>query len=303
MREPWRFIAFMDEGKKQLVQLLKRDKERGKMAKPMKQAKIEHLLSIPAYVVVIMPVDPRPMVFEEDFAAVSACIQNFQLAAWERGIGMLWNTDSAIYSPEFHEQLGVERGEKIVGIMQLGYPDFTPKAQERTPIEEKLTVISDASNLLPIERFSIPVSETNVFMNLPSMSRADAIQLAGEKLVELGFVTESYISSMINMEAKKDFYLGNGITASHGSKSAQDAVLNCGIVLLHFPEGIEYEKGIKVYLLMAITAIHSYHMDVLTRATTMFEQKEMVNKVMQAQTVGQFVALFKDIDEEVEEKL
>ncbi|WP_353738263.1 nitroreductase family protein [Peribacillus asahii] len=147
MREPWRFIAFLGEGKQHLVEVLKNEKEKGKFPRPMKPERLEQLLSIPAFVVVVMQADPRPMIFEEDFAAVSACIQNFQLAAWERGIGMLWNTDPTIYSPTFHAQIGVRPGEKVVGIMQIGYPDMTPKAQQRTSIEEKLTVITSASQL------------------------------------------------------------------------------------------------------------------------------------------------------------
>ena len=142
MREPWRFIAFLDEGKRHLVETVKREKEQGKFSRPMKPEKLAQWLSTPAFVVVVMPVDPRPMIFEEDFAAVSACIQNFQLAAWARGIGMLWNTDQTIYSPTFHAQIGVKPGEKVVGIMQIGYPAITPKARQRTPIEEKLTVVT-----------------------------------------------------------------------------------------------------------------------------------------------------------------
>lgn len=147
MREPWRFIAFLDEGKKHLAEILKNEKEKGKFSRPMNQEKFERLLSIPAFVVVVMQVDPRPNIFQEDFAAVSACIQNFQLVAWERGIGMLWNTDQTIYSPTFHAQIGVKSGEKVVGIMQIGYPDMIPKAQQRTSIEEKLTVITNPIQL------------------------------------------------------------------------------------------------------------------------------------------------------------
>lgn len=98
MREPWRFITFLEEGKQHLVDVIKSEKEKGKFARPMKPERYEQLCAIPAFVVVVMPVDPRPTIFEEDFAAVSACIQNFQLVAWARGIGVLWNTDQTIYS-------------------------------------------------------------------------------------------------------------------------------------------------------------------------------------------------------------
>ncbi len=39
-------------------------------------------------------------------------IQNIQLAAWARGIGMIWRTNDWIYNPIFREALGVKPGEK-----------------------------------------------------------------------------------------------------------------------------------------------------------------------------------------------
>ena len=141
MREPWRFIAFVDEGKKQLIEALKQEKEQGRAPRPMKPEKEQQMYTVPAFIVVVMPVDPRQAIFEEDFAAVSALIQNFQLAAWNRGIGTLWNTDQAIYSPTFHEAIGVKPGEKVCAIIQVGYPEMTPKSRERTPLEDKLTII------------------------------------------------------------------------------------------------------------------------------------------------------------------
>jgi len=142
MREPWRFIVLLDEARETFVEALQFESTKGKGAVPMKEAKVNHWLSIPAYVVVVMEEDPRQHNWDEDYAAVSALIQNFQLAAWERGIGMLWNTNKYIYTPAIRKELGVVAGEKIVGIMQIGYPAHIPASVERTPVEEKLTVFT-----------------------------------------------------------------------------------------------------------------------------------------------------------------
>lgn len=147
MREPWRFIVITDEARKSFVNILKSESEKGRHAKPMKESKIEHWLSIPAYIVVVMEEDPRQTIWDEDYAAVSALIQNFQLAGWEKGVGTLWNTTSTIYSPALREAIGVTPGEKIVGVLQVGYPDHTPQSRERTPVKEKLTVLSDSLQL------------------------------------------------------------------------------------------------------------------------------------------------------------
>ena len=142
MREPWRFIVVLDEARETFVEALRFESTKGRDAVPMKDAKVAHWLSIPAYVVIVMEEDPRQHTWDEDYGAVSALIQNFQLAAWEKGIGMLWNTNKYIYTPSIRKELGVVAGEKIVGIMQMGYPAHIPMATERTPIEEKLTVLT-----------------------------------------------------------------------------------------------------------------------------------------------------------------
>lgn len=140
LREPWRFTILVEEARETFVEALQFESTKGRGAVPMKQAKVDHWLSIPAYVVVVMEEDPRQHNWDEDYAAVSAMIQNFQLAAWEKGLGMLWNTNKHIYAPAIRQQLNVVAGEKIVGIMQVGYPDHIPVAVERTPVEEKLTI-------------------------------------------------------------------------------------------------------------------------------------------------------------------
>lgn len=142
MREPWRFIIITGDARNSFVNILKEESMKGRDAVPMKEAKIQHWLSIPAYVVVVQQQDPRPLIDEEDFAAVSALIQNFQLAAWEQGIGTLWNTNKHIYNPVLREAIGVTAGEKIVGVLQTGYPAHVPAAMERTPVADKLTILS-----------------------------------------------------------------------------------------------------------------------------------------------------------------
>lgn len=144
MREPWRFIIITGNARASFVRILEEESLKGKDAVPMKEAKIAHWLSIPAYVVVVQQEDPRPQIREEDFAAVSALIQNFQLAAWEQGIGTLWNTNKHIYNPVLREAIGVTLGEKIVGVIQAGYPAHVPAAMERTPAKEKLTILTNA---------------------------------------------------------------------------------------------------------------------------------------------------------------
>lgn len=146
LKEPWRFIIYKDEGSKVLGNIMfDVASKAGKMKKSPEDMK-NYFSSIPAHILVVMPEDPQPLLREEDYAANNALIQNFQLAAWERGIGVFWKSDGYLTLPSFREAVGVVPGEKIVGILHVGYPDMIPKAQKRTKVSEKITLINSANN-------------------------------------------------------------------------------------------------------------------------------------------------------------
>lgn len=99
--------------------------------------------SVQAHIIVIMPEDSNEVLKEADYAANCALIQNFQLAAWERGLGVFWKRDVYLSSQDFREEIGVKKDEKVVAILHVGYPDIISKAHPRTPIAEKVTLIGN----------------------------------------------------------------------------------------------------------------------------------------------------------------
>ncbi|AIC95680.1 nitroreductase family protein [Shouchella lehensis] len=143
LTEPWRFILFAEEGKEAFIDAYKKSQLGADQTLPEKaKKKAAYFNQIPLHLVVVMPEHPRQKTWDEDYGAVSAMIQNFQLAAWARGIGMIWRTNDWIYDPVFREAIGVESGEKIIGTLMIGYADFVPEAKERTSIKDKLTIVT-----------------------------------------------------------------------------------------------------------------------------------------------------------------
>lgn len=142
LTEPWRFQLYTGEGKQIFIQsyMDSQPKVDGEIPEKVKN-KANYFKGIPLHLVVIMPEDPRQRRWDEDYGAVSTMIQNFQLAAWERGIGMIWRSNDWIYDPIFREGIGVQPGEKVVATLMIGYPKHIPAPQERTDIREKLTII------------------------------------------------------------------------------------------------------------------------------------------------------------------
>ncbi|WP_102275387.1 nitroreductase family protein [Cytobacillus massiliigabonensis] len=142
LTEPWRFQLYVGEGKEKFIQAFihSQPKADGEISEKVKK-KAQYFRDIPMHLVVIMPEDPRQRRWDEDYGAVSSLIQNFQLAAWQRGIGMIWRTNDWIYDPAFRKEIGITPGEKIVATLMIGYPEHVPAARQRTDIQELLTII------------------------------------------------------------------------------------------------------------------------------------------------------------------
>ncbi|SDE19153.1 Nitroreductase [Paenibacillus sp. UNCCL117] len=138
-RQPWRFILFQGDARRAFAEAMVQTYAPDERAKYGDRKK-EYLESVPAHLLVLQKEDPRQKIWDEDYAAVCCLIQNFQLAAWEQGLGVVWKTNHYSYSPEFRRAMGVQPGEKIVGALHIGYPKIVPKASERIPAENLLTV-------------------------------------------------------------------------------------------------------------------------------------------------------------------
>ncbi|WP_171038055.1 nitroreductase family protein [Aquibacillus sediminis] len=76
---------------------------------------------------------------DENFAAVCAFIQNFQLAAWSKGIGTLWTAKAILRDEQFIRDLHLDPTKhKLVSVLHIGYPSNVPNAKPRTPLSEKI---------------------------------------------------------------------------------------------------------------------------------------------------------------------
>ncbi|PIC73519.1 nitroreductase [Sporosarcina sp. P17b] len=141
LTEPWRFQLYADEGKEKFIEAFLTSQKRDGEVTDKAKNKAAYFRTIPLHLVVIMPEDSRKKRWDEDYAAVSAMIQNFQLAVWERGIGMIWLTNDWTHDPVFKDAIDVKSDEKIVGTLMIGYPKHVPRPEERADIRKVLKVI------------------------------------------------------------------------------------------------------------------------------------------------------------------
>ncbi|GIO14348.1 hypothetical protein J19TS2_39030 [Cohnella xylanilytica] len=96
--------------------------------------------AIPGHLIVIAEADPTRRGGVDSVAAACGIMQIFQLLGWERGLGMLWDTERIIQNEVFFSRIGVREREAFVGILHIGYFDKAPRGRSRTPAEKKWTV-------------------------------------------------------------------------------------------------------------------------------------------------------------------
>ena len=107
------------------------------------------------------------------------------------------------------------------------------------------------------------------------VTKEEAIQTAGELLEKLGYVDDSYVVAMQERERLVSTYMGMGVAIPHGTTQAKDTVKKTGIVLLQYPEGVDFGAE-KAQLVFGIAGIGDEHLDLLSKLCTLLEDPALL---------------------------
>ena len=107
------------------------------------------------------------------------------------------------------------------------------------------------------------------------VTKEEAIRAAGELLVKLGYVDESYIDAMQEREKLVSTYMGMGVAIPHGTTQAKGTVKKTGIVFIQYPEGVDFGAE-KAQLVFGIAGIGDEHLDLLSKLCTLLEDPALL---------------------------
>lgn len=105
--------------------------------------------------------------------------------------------------------------------------------------------------------------EENIFLGLKSVSKEESIIMAGKKLFENGYVNENYIEAMLEREKLMTTFMGMGVAIPHGVNEAKKEIKASGIVILQFPEGVDFD-GENAYIIIGIAGVGNEHLEILS---------------------------------------
>jgi nitroreductase len=123
LTQPWRFRVVGPE-------TLARLKEAGGPSEALK------LDRAPTLVVASTVLCGEVVQDEEDVCATASAIMLVLLGATERGLASYWRTPGVLRSARGREAVGVQAGERVLGLIHLGAPAREPAPRERGAVDD-----------------------------------------------------------------------------------------------------------------------------------------------------------------------
>jgi multiphosphoryl transfer protein len=123
------------------------------------------------------------------------------------------------------------------------------------------------------------LERSNIQLHARVASKAEAIHAAGNLLVANQFMKAGYIDSMLAREKVANTFLGNGIAIPHGLPKDRDLILRTGIAVLQVPDGVQWNRGETVQLVVAIAARSDEHIGILANLTNVLTDEDTIHRL------------------------
>jgi len=143
MTQPWRFYVLGHAARRAYGDALGARKakrlEDQEAARQVRTKVADEHETLPAVIAVAMTLDENPEIREEDYAACMMAVLLLSLAATAAGLGTHIKTGGVMADPAARAAVGVPEDQRIVALVNVGWPDTVPDAKPRADAQS-LTV-------------------------------------------------------------------------------------------------------------------------------------------------------------------
>lgn len=140
------------------------------------------------------------------------------------------------------------------------------------------------------------LKKENIILNSNVSEKTEAIKLAGQILVDQGYVSADYIPAMLQREELSSTYMGNFLAIPHGTDEAKAAVLQSGLSVVQVPNGVEFGDGNIVKLLVGIAGKDGEHLEILSQIAIVCSEEENVEKLVQAKSEEEIISILSEVN-------
>lgn len=140
------------------------------------------------------------------------------------------------------------------------------------------------------------LAKANIKLNQTVNSKEDAIRLAGQTLIDNGYVKNGYVEKMFEREETSSTFMGNFIAIPHGTEDAKEEVLHSGISIIQIPNGVEYGEGNTAKVVFGIAGKNNEHLDILSNIAIICSEEENIERLISANTEEELAAIFSEVN-------
>lgn len=137
--------------------------------------------------------------------------------------------------------------------------------------------------------------DENILLNQSISTQEEAIEKAGQLLVDSGVVKAGYIQAMKDREQIVSTFMGNALAIPHGTDEAKNEVIASGLSLLQIPKGLLW-NGEEVKVVIGIAGKDGEHLDLLSQIAMTFSEEENIHKIVNAASPQAIRQVFEEAD-------
>jgi len=136
------------------------------------------------------------------------------------------------------------------------------------------------------------LAESSIRLDLTATDQEDAIRQTGAALLEVDAIDASYIDAMLEREKSISTFVGEGVAIPHGTLAGKDSVKNDAIVVLRFPDGVDWD-GNDVRVCVGIAARGNGHIALLSQLAIVLLDPDKAAVLRAATTSAEVYELLK----------
>lgn len=135
------------------------------------------------------------------------------------------------------------------------------------------------------------LSQQDIHLGAAASDKQEAIRQVAAALTQAGRVSEGYVDGMLARELQTSTYLGNGIAIPHGTTDTRDLVLDTGVQVFQFPQGIAWGEGQTAYVVIGIAARSDEHLDLLRQLTHVLSDDSVAERLAKTDSAEELRSL------------
>lgn len=120
------------------------------------------------------------------------------------------------------------------------------------------------------------LTEELIFLDSKATTKEEAIQAAGDLLVQAGRVEAPYVKGMLSREKTMSTLIGNGVAIPHGEFPDLKYIKETSISVIQIPAGVPWEDEELVHLVVGIAATFEEHLGILQNLAEVVDEIERV---------------------------